>query len=244
MDIRIVERSLNGRKRWIITNGCKNRHERYRACVVDQYAVARALNHVDRRGAEWRRSSHQIAYEGDYVLYHANEDDHITVFELRGGELIRAAENDRRGILRHVPLVLEDWLESDDDNESSILPAGYGWDGERTGSEISKFDRIEGFFKRSNVPTSIRQLVKPYILETKGVNMSTSWKQAHLLPEALREGGTWVVWTKYNNPIVIDAPIKEHPLPQRLTRAMFIRIDKNNYTVDWTLYSQPQGVRR
>lgn len=244
MDIRIVERNLNGRKRWIVCNGFKGRKEGYRAYVVNGLGEPKQVNNVDRRGAEWGRATHQVAEEGDNIIYRANGDDRLTVYELLGGELVVASELERRNTIRSIPLSIEEWLEVDE-SEHCKLPAGFGWDGERTGSEISKFDRVEGFFKRNHIPTTVRQMIKPYILETKGINMSTSWKQAHPLPESLRGGGVWVLWTKFNNPIVLDTQNgKTHPLPPRLTKAMFLQIYPKDYSVIWSLYTAPQGFRR
>ncbi len=243
MDIRIVERDLNGRKRWIICNGFKGRLGGYRAYVVDGLFSAKVVNHVDRRGAEWSRATHQVALNGDYVIYRANGDEWLTVFQMVHGALEKVDESDRRNVLRCIPLLIEEWLEVDE-SEHCKLPAGFGWDGDRTGSEISKFDRVEAFFKRSSVPNNIRRMLRPYILESRGIDMSTSWKQAHSLPENLPAGGIWVLWTQFNRPVILNCPVREHQLPSRLTRAMYIQIDHKNYSVSWSLYAAPRGYGR
>lgn len=244
MDIRITERNLNGRKRWIVTNGFKKRGVGYRACVVDNYGNVNQVNHVDRRGAEWARATHQIANHGDYVLCRQTGDEFISVFSLMDGTLIKTTEVERRNVLHHTSLELEEWLECDDREESSILPAGYGWDGERTGSEISKFDRVEGFFKRNHVPKTIRDRLKYHILNTRGNMMDTSWMNSGPLPNVLTCGHIWVLWVTYNRPVVLEFVGDDRPLPPRLTKAMRILIDHESQEVSWNLYSNINKARR
>lgn len=234
MDVRITERSLNGRSRWMITNGFKGKREGYRAIVVDNCGQVRSVDRVDRDGGDYRMSTHQIAYEGDHVLVRMNGDEWVSVYSLEGGALVGVSDGERRSTIRGIPLELEEWLE-DDVPGKSYLPAGHGWDGERTGSEISKFERCEKFFARSRVPEEIRTLLKRYILESRGSNLSTSWKKAQPLPTILKGGNTWVLWTRNNRPTILEAD-RDYPPPYNLEKAMRININNARYEASWDLY--------
>lgn len=234
MDVRIAERSLNGRSRWLVTNGFKGKREGYRAIVLDEFGHIRNVDRVDRDGADVKKSTHQIAYDNDCVLVRFNGDEWVTAYTLENGVLVKASEQTRRSLLRNTPLILEEWLE-DDEPGTSYLPAGYGWDGERTGSEISKFERCEKFFLRSRVPVEIRDEVKPYILESRSGNLMTSWKKAYPLPRILTPGSIWVLWTTNNRPIIIRAT-RDYPPPYNLEKAMRVAINYSKYEVSWDLY--------
>lgn len=234
MDIRITERSLNGRSRWLVANGFKGHREGYRAVVVDGVGSVRSVDRCDRNGAEARMCTYQIAYDGDYILSRSNGDEWITTRRLDCGNLVKVNESERRSVMQSTALTLEEWLE-DDSFGKSYLPEGFGWDGHRTGSEISKFERCEKFFLRSRVPVEVRNLVKPYILESRGFELCTSWKKAERFPTILSRGSTWVLWTTNNKPVILEATI-EYPLPYNLEKAMQITIDYEKYNVKWNLF--------
>lgn len=238
------EKKLGKEKRWVMCNGNLGERGGYRAVAVNHYGEYNVVNHVHRHGANTRICTFQVVQDNDYVIIHNFNDELLSVMEFDGGELTEVRPADRRRIMSLLSLGIIDWLE-DQSGTPNTLPPGYGWNGERTGSEITKYERVERFLKHT--PADIRREILELVIETPGNNMPTSWRMRakQELPKELELGYDYILFFKRQRDcVVIRGGFKiGYRIPQGVDRIMQISFDRSKHQVSWSLFAKSQQDR-
>lgn len=234
-------KELKGKKHFLVCNGTKDGRKGYRALVVGWDGYAR-VNHVFRNGAKSRQTSFQIAELGARVFKHEFGSESILAFMVEHDGLRELDHRDRSIAMKKLSLLNEEWLEDDSGEDNNQLPAGWGWDGERTGSEISKFERVERFFKE--LPNALANELRQYILNSKSFDMPTSFRyKGHDLPQELGYASYWVLWLKYGKVTYITEPVGYGEFPRDVIKAMEIHVDRAKAKMNWILYENKPDPR-
>ena len=242
--IKFEEKKLGKERRWVMCNGNLGERGGYRAVAVNYYGEYNAVNHVHRRGANTRICTFQLVQDNDFIIFHNHNDELLNIKQFLDGELFNAHPSDHKRIMAGLSLHIIDWVE-DQSGTPNTLPAGCGWDGERTGSEITKYERVERFLK--HVPTELRREILGFVIETPGNSMPTSWRMRakQELPKELARGYDYVVFFgRQRDCVVIRDGFKlGYKLPQGAERIIQIHFDRRKYQVSWSLFMKSQQER-
>ena len=169
----------------MLKNGHAKANGGYRALVITAAGAVRGVQRVTRNGYVPDRGTWQICHTGDFIFHVARTPKSTRLGELDQkvftfDEVAGIKEFTDYGSLKAkwdmVPAVLAEWLDAYSNKEESSLPAGWGWDGDKSTEEVNKDSRIRTMLRgiRADV---IEEVVAAAMLSNSQA-MPTNWKSA------------------------------------------------------------------
>lgn len=166
--------------------------------------------------------------------------------------IVTAEEASRFLTIKDNDPVLTEWMRPTARGES-YLPAGYGWDGVQTLSDIAKVNRITDLFK--GAPTVFVERVLEEAKWSKSIGLPTNWFRFSQQPKkgmefaaGYNEEIVWVLWAESGEIIVLDKTALEQfenvttiSFPSVIVRSCEVVFNcykraGDPYGVKWTLF--------
>lgn len=206
----------------IVHNGRAQTNMGFRQVAVAPDGEIRPVFSAQYTGHRHERCTRQSAKEGDLVLRFEWYPDRWILYKVCGGELVRQNKQQfiqAQPILTKLPKEVDEWFLNRKVWES-FLPAGCGWDGQRTVSQMRKEANIKELFQGLEEPEWLVEILKAAGV-SPAVGLPYRWELAAAMPRELdapamrlipmdetKEVDRWTEWVLFYSDNAVDLVIE------------------------------------